>query len=532
MSTWTCNECQFQFRAVSTGQSFRDHEITIYLPWTDEVRPVVRTAGENRYPCPDCEGDNITHWDNVDARLFSRLRNHYPKEHGMPLTAAKTQEELIAFHVNSRRLRCQLLSGPTVPENATPRVETPAQPQPGTSSGSSHRHMRHPIDRKRKPSPSFQVSVHKKLKSLSKLQDNSNIPMTYVKYLRKDSGLATNTIESYLVVIRRYLGWIEDKHGIFPDLNECWNIDWLQKFIVTVKESNAKATTVYNYLCALRNVQQFLQTQGDTTPSEKDQRQMLLMLKQASKTKKEHQRKAKQKQILETPKLEKVNARVVRNKNNKALFKCLLKKCKDPASHSPYKGVLSVQEFKWVTAYVIMQLQSSNFKRNGNLMKISVNYAHNRLLKNLRKCRLAKEKGKEAPACHLKVIDGTKTKGFENFTITKSTKKKIILDYIKWIRANGPHKVKCSELFINTRGKSLRNKFGEWLKYLGKGNGIENLNIRNMRTSLETKAAEHAKDVDRDEITRHLSHTKDTRDKHYLVVTNKSSTNAAEDIEK
>ena len=53
-----------------------------------------------------------------------------------------------------------------------------------------------------------------------------------------------------------------------------------------------------------------------------------------------------------------------------------------------------------------------------------------------------------------------------------------------------------------------------------------------MWTLVETKAAEHGNEVDRDEISRHLSHTKETHDKHYLVVTDKSSRNAAEDIEK
>ena len=101
---------------------------------------------------------------------------------------------------------------------------------------------------------------------------------------------------------------------------------------------------------------------------------------------------------METPKLEKVNKCVICNKNNAAKFKHLVDKCKDPESKSRYQGILSVYKFKWATAYAIMQLQSSNFKRNGNIMKIKVKYARKRLQHNLKKCRHAKKKGAEEPA--------------------------------------------------------------------------------------------------------------------------------------
>ena len=527
-SNWRCSVCLHQYKAWYTGKVPKQ-TITIALPWTDH-RPMVRQGGENRYPCPhpDCEGARITHWDNIEDRMFSRLRTHHAKKHS-------THGETISIdHGLANELRCQLLCGP--PDCRPPDVkfrDVHLQPvgnqDGGETSGISN--IKHAAGKKKKNTTI--LSVHKKMKQMSAMSDNRDIPEHFQQYLIEESGLKEKTISQYLNVVKKYLGWL-DLEKRTSDLVEFWNIDWLQEFMNEIRRKGAKATTIYNYHCAAINVQKYLQRSGLATPSDRQQNQFAFLLKTAAKVKREHQKVAKQEQLRSTPKLSDVNEFVVKNANHADLYALLVKKCQDPKLPSHNLNILTIFEFKWATAFAIMQLQSSNFKRNGNLVKIQKDYAEKKINRNLKKCRLLEQsqEGFVPPSCILSVNDGVKNHNMEMFCINEKYKKNVLRLYIKYIRPNCPNKPRCTELFINTNGKSLFNKVHDYLNLLGKTSGLKNMTIASCRTQLETSAAEFGGEVDRAEISRHLSHTEDTRNKYYLGTTNKTSAKASKDIDK
>jgi hypothetical protein len=527
LSSWRCSVCLHQYKAWYTGKVPRQ-SITIALPWTDLYRPMVRQGGENRYPCPhqDCDGPRITHWDNIEDRMYSRLRCHHTKRHS-------THEETISIdHGLANKLRCQLLCGP--PDCRPPDLKSrDVHLQPvgnqdgGETSGISN--MKHAAGKKK----TTILSVHKKMKQMSAMSDNRGIPEHLQQFWIEESGLKEKTIGQYQNVVKKYLGWL-DLEKQTSDLLEFWNIDWLQEFMNEIKRKGAKPTTTYNYHCAAINVQRYLQRSGLATPSEKQQNQFAYMMKTAAKVKKEHQKIAKQEQLRSTPKLRDVNEFVVKNENHADLFALIVKKCQDPKLPSHNLNILTIFEFKWATAFAIMQLQSSNFKRNGNLVKIQKDYAEKKINRNLKKCRLLEEsqEGIVPPSCILSVNDGVKNHNTEMFCINEKYKKNVLRLYIKYIRPNCPTKPRCTELFINTNGKSLFNKVHDYLNLLGKTSGLKNMTIASCRTQLETSAAEFGSEVDRAEICRHLSHTEDTRNRYYLGTTNKTSAKASKDIDK
>ena len=528
-SNWRCSVCLHQYKAWYTGKVPRQ-SITIALPWTDLYQPMVRQGGENRYPCPhpDCDGPRITHWDNIEDRMFSRLRTHHAKKHS-------THEETISIdHGLANELRCQLLCGP--PDCRPPDVkfrDVHLQPvgnqDGGETSGISN--IKHAAGKKKKNTTI--LSVHKKMKQMSAMSDNRDIPEHLQQFWIEESGLKEKTISQYQNVVKKYLGWL-DLEKQTSDLVEFWNIDWLQEFMNEIRRKGAKATTIYNYHCAAINVQKYLQRSGLATPSDRQQNQFAFLLKTAAKVKREHQKVAKQEQLRSTPKLSDVNEFVVKNANHADLFALLVKKCQDPKLPSHNLNILTNFEFKWATAFAIMQLQSSNFKRNGNLVKIQKDYAEKKINRNLKKCRLLEEsqEGFVPPSCILSVNDGVKNHNMEMFCINEKYKKNVLRLYIKYIRPNCPNKPRCTELFINTNGKSLFNKVHDYLNLLGKTSGLKNMTIASCRTQLETSAAEFGGEVDRAEISRHLSHTEDTRNKYYLGTTNKTSAKASKDIDK
>jgi hypothetical protein len=528
-SNWRCSVCLHQYKAWYTGKVPRQ-SITIALPWTDLYQPMVRQGGENRYPCPhpDCDGPRITHWDNIEDRMFSRLRTHHAKKHS-------THGETISIdHGLANELRCQLLCGP--PDCRPPDVkfrDVHLQPvgnqDGGETSGISN--IKHAAGKKKKNTTI--LSVHKKMKQMSAMSDNRDIPEHFQQYLIEESGLKEKTISQYLNVVKKYLGWL-DLEKRTSDLVEFWNIDWLQEFMNEIRRKGAKATTIYNYHCAAINVQKYLQRSGLATPSDRQQNQFAFLLKTAAKVKREHQKVAKQEQLRSTPKLSDVNEFVVKNANHADLYALLVKKCQDPKLPSHNLNILTIFEFKWATAFAIMQLQSSNFKRNGNLVKIQKDYAEKKINRNLKKCRLLEQsqEGFVPPSCILSVNDGVKNHNMEMFCINEKYKKNVLRLYIKYIRPNCPNKPRCTELFINTNGKSLFNKVHDYLNLLGKTSGLKNMTIASCRTQLETSAAEFGGEVDRAEISRHLSHTEDTRNKYYLGTTNKTSAKASKDIDK
>lgn len=121
-----CEICYQQSDCFIEG-AIPKHTVKVILPWCNEIA-VVRHRGEQCYPCPDCERAaaseggqqdqeerwSINSWENISSRLHTRLRQHYARHHHCFLNQVyKTPEEVKEFYVTARRLRCQMIHGPS-----------------------------------------------------------------------------------------------------------------------------------------------------------------------------------------------------------------------------------------------------------------------------------------------------------------------------------------------------------------------------------------------------------------------------------
>ena len=87
------------------------------------------------------------------------------------------------------------------------------------------------------------------------------------------------------------------------------------------------------------------------------------MFHQASRAKTERQRVVAEKKQKTSVTLHKVNERILGNAELYTRFKDLAKFCKSG-------GAVSQAQFTWATGFALFNLQASNFKRNGNTLKI------------------------------------------------------------------------------------------------------------------------------------------------------------------
>jgi len=124
-----CDMCYKQSDCFIEG-AIPKQTVKILLPWCNQVA-VVRHRGEQCYPCPDCEREavssvgsvgiiqrneeiRIQSWENISSRLHTRLRQHYARHHHCFLNQVyKTPDEVKEFYITARKIRCQMIHGPS-----------------------------------------------------------------------------------------------------------------------------------------------------------------------------------------------------------------------------------------------------------------------------------------------------------------------------------------------------------------------------------------------------------------------------------
>ena len=546
MATFTCGVCKKQMSCYTDGQP-PNQTVRVVLPWSSNI-VVVLYKGEHCYPCPDCEKPvnlgkdekwDVSSWDNIQSRLHKRLRQHYTRHHHFQLKQVLDHEGVINFYDEARRIRCQLLHGPP-PPTATiapiPDSSTSAAAANGASEMTNEKTLTNSAKKNFIFPPGAEERIteqgldiqtaHARMRNLSGLKDNKVIPEAFITWLKESSELASSTIGSYLVVTRNFLGWLLENKTTQISLSLSWNIEWVKEFLDAVRAATPAPTTVYNYTCAISTIQKFTIEQGEATPTDRDKAQWAQIMKLWSRKKKSHQKVIGQEKLESTPKLSEFQKKIIDNESARKKYQELVELCRLKQSINP-------SDFKWATGYAILQLQSSNFKRNGNLSKIKSSYAINRLKESLVKLKNSSGKGNEKRkvTCTFEVSDATKTGGKEIFAIVNPIKMRVLYDYAKYIRSNCPGKVKDEDLFINSVGTSLKNKVSEVIHTVARSLGVSGVVIRDIRSRVETDAATHSNQVDRSELAKHLAHTEKTRDKFYMFPTDKRSKRAAEDVE-
>ena len=513
---WTCDICGLKEPALITGEPGKDRIIKIFPAWLGGTRGfTVFHKGEEAFPCPTCNQDKagnttITDWDELPARVHKRLRQHYADHHGKgkgPKTLL-TKADYEAFVKNKHQLRCDAHRGRGNRWEPGP-ASSPTLPSDPYG-----------------PSVKSEHSTSKNLRGLVSSTSASYkpvIPAGYCAWLMEETSNSEATRNGYLQNVRYFFSWLAAKKGIETNsLQTCWDLDLILAFFRDIQR-HAVAPTLYKYYCAFTSVHQYLAATDIRHPTPAEETRFRGLKLRAAKLKRQHHIDAKARKAEQTPSLRIVKSRIIKNKEVCSRFRKLVRKARQSRSLLP-------AEFGWATAYTILILQSSNFKRNGNLRKLHVDTARQCLERSMRKARKAKPGVKPSP-CHFAIYRGTKTGGKEIFTIVDPQKMRVVWDYIRWIRPNCPEKPSSSELFINSKGKSLHNQVAQSLRALGKRHGVPNLVIKDLRSAVETRAARLGHKVDRKEVAQHLAHTEETRDRHYLLPTEGRSEKAAFDIE-
>ena len=494
--SWVCGYCSRSVPCVTEGTS-RKKSIHIHPTWT-KIRLTVLDTGEQCYPCPTCETTDgrraITHWDHPDIRLHKRLRQHHARAHHQLLREKYNATEVVEFYDDARRLRCELVHGPNDRDAVvrdTPATTPPRLPEPAASPDTPSR---------------------RRARNFSAKQSHAIIlPPSYLEWLENE--LRPDSVASYAGVAKTFLHWYGtncEKPGVLADV---WDVDRVRLFIAELKPQVAP-TTVFNYLCALQTAQRFVRQRGEIEPSPAVIYSFAAMFRQASRGKTDHQKVVAEKKRKTSVTLHEVRKRILDNKELYKRFKGFVKLCADG-------GSLAQTQFTWATGFALFNLQASNFKRNGNTLKIEFKPALKRIKAAL----------KHRKACELVITNATKTGGTEVFSIVKMQRIKILLMYATFLRPSAMGTGQCPQFFVNSLGKRI-TKAAPYISALGKSVGLPNLTIKDLRSRIETEAAVRGKDVDRAAIADHLAHTEATRDKHYLLLDKRRSREAAMDVER
>lgn len=293
-----------------------------------------------------------------------------------------------------------------------------------------------------------------------------------------------------------------------PAVSDAWNIAWVKSYIESCMDTLAPST-IFNYLCALQAMQRYTQLNEEFDPPSILTLQFQALLKTWGKKKSDHRHLVAERKRKNTVQLHEVERTILSNSAVHQKFKEILNR----ALHRP----ILTSEYSWAVGYTILSLQSSNFKRNGNLTKIDFAPA----MKSI-KAALKRRK-----TCEIEILGASKSGGVEVFSVVNRQRLKTLWDYGRVLRPTVQRKeANESSFFLNSIGKPLRRPYN-FVKALGISVGLPNLNIRDLRSRIETEAALRSDSDVRKSIADHLAHTEATRDRHYLIPDRRRSRKAA-----
>ena len=489
MKQFTCPVCKRQEPCTYEGEK-KKPTIHLNVPW-QEVPLTVTSSGEQCYPCPRCELDEngepkIRTWTQAELRLHKRLRQHFTRHHHGKLADFYTPEETIKFYDDARRLRCELIHGP---ENEQ-REEPPTDPSKDKSPEPPPKRVW-----KLSPTPSTDVTL----------------PSNFEGWLAGE--VSKLTAKTYCGVIRTFLEFQRVK-GAEGTLANVWDFDAVKEFVEEKRKSHAKPSTLFNYFIALLSAQRFTQLEGIAEPSKLTSLKFESLEKQLCRAKTAHYKVIAAEKRKSGISLHLVKERIMDNPTPRTYFDKLVRQAQLGFSLTP-------SDYRWATGFAAFNLQASNFKRNGNLAKISYVTAMKRLKAALKK----------GTSCELEVTEATKTGGTEVFSIIHRERIEILLQYGKFIRAKTAGDQQDSAFFLNSVGKRI-NQLAPFIKAVAKSVGLPSLTIKDLRSQIETEAAFRGDLVDRAEIASHLAHTEATRDRHYLLNDPRRSRKAAMELAK
>ena len=486
MKQFTCPVCKRQEPCTYEGEN-KKPTIHLNVPWQG-LPLTVTSSGEQCYPCPRCELDEngeskIRTWTQAELRIHKRLRQHFTRHHHGKLADFYTPEEIVKFYDDARRLRCELIHGPEIEQREEPptnssKAESPEPP----------------------PKRVWKISLTP--------STNITLPSNFEGWLAGE--VSKLTAKTYSGVIRIFLEFQRAK-GAKGTLADVWDFDAVKLFL-DEKKSQAKPSTLFNYFFALQSAQKFTQLEGIAAPTKLTTLKFDSLGKQLCRAKTAHYKVIAAEKRKSEISLHLVKEKILDDPAPRTHFDKLVRQAQQGFSLTPL-------DYRWATGYAAFNLQASNFKRNGNLAKISYETAIKRLKAALRK----------GTSCELEVTEATKTGGTEVFSVIHRDRIEILLHYGKFIRAKTASGRQDPAFFLNSVGKRI-TQLAPFIKAVAKSVGLPSLTIKDLRSQIETEAAFRGDLVDRAEIASHLAHTEATRDRHYLLNDHRRSRKAAKEL--
>lgn len=485
-----CRQCLKKIPCQTEGPPNKQ-TVRVQTSWHKESI-IVRYKGEPCLPCPRCEledgQEDIANWDRPNERLHKRLRQHYHRKHHCPLNQELTPSQVTNFYAKAWELRCQLLHGP-VSQDIAEEKHVPLKTTSRFTSGQKPRVLS------------------------NKTSTWVQLPEGYVNWLGKEMRAAS--LPTYLGIAKTYLAWIKETKNSEPALIDVWQYEWVSSFIDSLKET-AAPTTAFNYLCGLMAAQRFTVLRGESHPSERVKLQFQSLLRNLGKGKAAHRHVVAERKKNTAVKLHEVNRKILQNPDLADRYRDIVQSLQTSA-----KKNLTSTDIAWATGYAILNLQASNFKRNGNISKITFGHAMKRIKSALKK----------QTSCEIEVRDATKTGGSEIFSVINKKRIKVLLDYGTFIRPASRPLPDVTSFFVTSQGNGVK-KVSALIQHVGKTVGLPRLTIKDLRSRIETEAALIPDETSRKDIAGHLAHTEATRDRHYLLTDNRRSRKAAAILDK
>jgi len=493
MANYKCPACENYEPCLKEGEK-KKQTIRLLVPWNDEALTVVKN-GEHCLPCPLCENPadwehaKITQWEKPRERLHRRLRQHYVREHGNKLMkVSMTQDEISQFYRKAWELRCQLIHGPSIATTSrAAKTKTNTTPRSRNSSGRMSRLLE---------------------------METSKIPLPQKFERWITDTLKPNSVASYRGIVKIYLGWIRLHQDQSGALTDTWNYDWVTSFLDEVKAKCAPSTA-FNYLCALVSCQKFTVLHGESNPSERVKLQFQALLRSLGKEKGRHRHVVAERKRKNSVRLHDVHRRILRNSELDERYAQIIRQLIGSEPLSP-------QDISWAIGFAILNLQASNFKRNGNVAKIDYGHALKRI----------KSAIKNRKSCEIEIKDAAKTGGTEIFSVISRKRLKVLFQYATIIRPSTNVSPTVKSFFVSSMGNPINKRVGAMIKSVAVSAGLPHMTIKDLRSRIETEAALLPDESERKDIAKHLAHTETTRDRHYLLADRRRSQKAAATVDR
>ena len=324
--------------------------------------------------------------------------------------------------------------------------------------------------------------------------------------------------------MQQFLGFVERETKQPGRLAEAWNWNLCMRFFKVVKMIYAPSTAM-NYHSALKAVREHLEFESICPANYKDINDRFDKLtKTGTKTKLEYQKTKKHSRLEETDHLlEDLYIHIYHSPTLWSQYNGLIDEIKAALKAGDPVRRLSRFEYTFVVGFLSWLIILLNLKRSGNLALLeldvvadALNSALATFMTNNKGIKISKLPRKQdlsmvVPAV-FQVAESTKKRDVEYFVVSNPRDQRAILEFVQYVRENGPVKPKSSKLFVNSKGHQL-DKVTPYLQSITNAVNIPEVTVMKLRSLLET---ENFFEESRREVSEHLGHNERTTLTHYV----------------